>query len=81
MKTRESTKGLLLFALCAAAGTTLAPAAGAIGAYGAAVVAAATGVIVYLTAPRWESESAAVTAVIAPTPDGEGAMAGVGGRF
>lgn len=48
---------------------------------GAAAVSLVTGIIVYATAPSWEGEGAPVSAAIAPTPDGNGAMAGVGGTF
>ncbi len=47
---------------------------------GVGLVSLTTGIVVYTTAPEWE-EQAPVTAVVAPTPDGEGAVLGVSGRF
>jgi hypothetical protein len=48
---------------------------------GAAGVSLVTGIIVYATAPSWEKESATAAPVAGPTPDGGGAMVGLGGRF
>jgi len=56
------------------------------GLLGFAVVAAAAGIIVYLTAPSWEDEppedeQPAVTAGAAPAADGRGAVVGVSVQF
>ena len=48
---------------------------------GAGVVSFVTGIIVYATAPSWEDEKPAVSAAVAPTPDGNGAVVGMSGRF
>ncbi len=48
---------------------------------GAGVVSLATGIILYAAAPSWEDEKPAVSAAVAPTPDGNGAVVGVTGHF
>jgi hypothetical protein len=75
MKTDEPTKGLLLFAPCVAAAIALAPAPGAAGPCEEKCQQA------YATAPSWEEQDAPVAFSAGPTPDGNGAMAGVGGTF
>lgn len=47
---------------------------------GAGLVSLTTGIIVYATAPKWEEEPP-VTAVVAPTPDGNGAAFAISGSF
>lgn len=48
---------------------------------GAGAASLITGIIVYATAPSWKEQSAPVAFSAGPTPDGNGALAGVGGTF